>query len=80
MKIHGNEAAASKQKQTAGIARRRLRYSNMDSAFLPMRRNCSCLSNVKLTGEEIWNEIDKDIKTLSMKTFKAKLSLLVNLF
>ena len=25
------------------------------------------------TGAKIWDEIDKDLKTLSMKTFKAKL-------
>ena len=28
---------------------------------------------MKLTGAKLWNKIDKDLKTPSMKTFKAKL-------
>ena len=40
---------------------------------LPKTRTNYGIFCVKLTGAEIWKEIDEDLKTLSMKTFKAKI-------
>ena len=72
-KFHNNQLPAVFVIKTSKIHRYKTRLSTGHSYALPKTRTNYGIFSMKFTGAKIWNEIDKDLKTLSMKTFKAKL-------
>ena len=70
-KFHNNRLPAvfdSYFIKTSKIHKYKTRLSTRHAYVIPKTRNYGIFS-MKFTGANIWNEIDKDLKTLSMKTF-----------
>ena len=75
-KFHNNQLPAvfnSYFIKTSKIHKYKTRLSARHANALPKTRTNYGIFSMKFTRAKIWNEIDKDLKTLSMKTFKAKL-------
>ena len=55
--------------KTSKIHKYKIRLSSRHAYALPKTRTNYGIFIMKYTGAKIWNKIDKDLKSLSMKTF-----------
>ena len=49
------------------------RLSSRHACAIPNVRTNYCNFNIKFVGAKVWNSLDAELKTLSIKTFKARL-------
>ena len=65
--------------KTIKIHKNKTRLSTRQAYALPKTRT-NYIFSMKFTGAKIWNEIDKDLKTLSMKKFVSSQQTLVLIY